>query len=142
MRFTLKDLPQVVRDFLATLPKDAAQHAYVVGISGELGSGKTAFVQELARQLGVVEVVTSPTYVIQSSYVLEDSPFLKLVHVDAYRITKEESGTIDWEKTLGEPRSLVVVEWPEMLGTAFPQGAHKIKLTVINDTEREITYEA
>ncbi len=74
---------------------------------GELGAGKTTFVQGLGRGLGVVERVTSPTFVVARSH---DGDVLPLVHVDAYRLgSAVELDELDLDLT----GSVVVVEWGE-----------------------------
>lgn len=114
--------------------------ATVLGLSGELGAGKTTFVQALARALGVIESVTSPTFVIARFYPLtSNSQFNKLVHIDAYRIEDEtELAPIGWSDILSDNKNLVIVEWPEKLGTALPKNAGIIEFSVINDFTRKI----
>ena len=90
--------------------------ATVVAFYGELGAGKTTLVQAIATELGVQEMVTSPTFVIAKWYRTTTSDFYTLVHIDAYRIEKEEElSTLGFDKLLREPKALVIIEWPEKL---------------------------
>ena len=100
-------------------------------VSGELGAGKTTFTQALARELGVTDIVQSPTYVLMKNYDLPASkagiskntgtPFSKLVHIDAYRLdAPEQFAALKPETFLQDPHALVVVEWPERLQGALP----------------------
>ncbi|OGZ05478.1 MAG: tRNA (adenosine(37)-N6)-threonylcarbamoyltransferase complex ATPase subunit type 1 TsaE [Candidatus Lloydbacteria bacterium RIFCSPHIGHO2_01_FULL_49_22] len=121
--------------------KDAhATHATVLGLSGELGAGKTAFTQSFARALGIRESVPSPTFVIARFYDIPNTAqFRRLVHVDAYRIgSEDELGPIGWSALLAEPTNLLLVEWPEMIGKSFPSYGAILFFQVISETVRRI----
>ncbi len=92
----------------------------VVYLVGELGAGKTTFVQALASFLGITRPVTSSTFVLMSSYAVTSHPSIrKLVHVDLYRLTPEQvQGETLVRDILGEARTtgcLTVVEWADRL---------------------------
>lgn len=115
-------------------------HAFILGLSGELGAGKTAFTKSLGRELQVSGSIPSPTFVIARFY---DIPlhrqFSRLVHIDAYRIEDEEElRPIGWEKIIADPRNLVVVEWPERIPEAMRIASRILSFTVINETTRVI----
>jgi tRNA threonylcarbamoyladenosine biosynthesis protein TsaE len=85
----------------------------VIGLSGELGAGKTTLVRGLLRELGWKGAVKSPTYALVEHYEFSS---LYLYHFDLFRIT----GSAEWED-LGfdeylRPDSVCVIEWPERLG--------------------------
>jgi tRNA threonylcarbamoyladenosine biosynthesis protein TsaE len=122
--------------------------ATVLGLYGNLGAGKTAFTQVLARELGVAGQLTSPTFVIQKTYPIHaesvvgtasELHFTKLVHIDAYRLHKgSELDVIGWQKTLRDPQSLVCIEWPENVADVMP--AHtKIEFEHAGDGKRKVT---
>ncbi|MDQ1299719.1 MAG: tRNA threonylcarbamoyladenosine biosynthesis protein TsaE [Patescibacteria group bacterium] len=136
----LQDLEAEAREFVSALqPKQDS--ATFVTLSGNLGAGKTAFTQAVARTLGVLEPVTSPTFVLAKSYDLSGKEFSKLVHIDAYRLTKgKELRALDFTHTLEDPRTLVILEWPEMVEDGLPHADVAITLTVRSDTERDIAY--
>lgn len=115
-------------------------HATVLGLSGELGSGKTAFVQAFAKVLGVEGRVTSPTFVIARFYDIPESKhFQRLIHMDAYRIEDEaELNPLGWDEMLADPHNLIVLEWPEQIGKRFPLYAGRLFFEVINETTRHI----
>jgi len=119
--------------------------AFVVLLKGDLGSGKTSFVQGVARALGITEHVTSPTFVILKNYKtlsrldLKNSKglaFENLVHVDAYRLESEKDLKIlGWEELVKSPQNIVLVEWPEKAElTDYPT----INFTFIDETTRQI----
>ncbi len=112
-------------NFLRHFPANTA-----LALHGDLGAGKTTFVQGLARALGITTPVTSPTYAIFSTY---DSPSRQLVHMDAYRLgdPSEADELVLWD-LLREPWTLVV-EWPEKLGDRLPEGAWHLHLHIAAD---------
>jgi len=112
----------------------------IVALKGDLGSGKTVFVKGAAVALGVREVVTSPTFVIEKRYPLPDGALWKrLVHIDAYRLeSEEELKTISWHDIATDPNNLIMVEWPEQVGTGVPERAHWLTFTTIDETTRTI----
>lgn len=136
----LEDLEVEAREFVSTLhPKQDS--ATLVTLSGNLGAGKTAFTQAVARTLGVTDAVTSPTFVLAKSYDLSGSAFSKLVHIDAYRLKEgKDLRALDFAHTLKDTQTLVLLEWPEMVDDGLPKPDVAITLTVVSDTEREISY--
>lgn len=136
----LQDLEAEAREFVSVLhPKQDS--ATLVTLSGNLGAGKTAFTQAVARTLGVLEPVTSPTFVLAKSYDLSGKEFSKLVHIDAYRLTEgKDLKALDFIRTLEDHRTLVILEWPEMVKDGLPHADVAITLTVRTDTERDIAY--
>lgn len=138
-RVTLEELPYFVRNILAMLmlagPKEAAT---VVALEGNLGAGKTTFVQTLARELGVKEVVQSPTYVLMKSYPLElsgpsgetNNKFTRLIHIDAYRLeSPDEFDALNPQEFLSDPATLVLIEWPERVLGKLPEPDMTIKFS-------------
>lgn len=122
----------------------------MLALEGNLGAGKTTFVQALARELGVGEVVQSPTYVLMKSYALElsgpeattNKKFTKLVHIDAYRLeSPEEFDALRPEEFLNDPHALVVVEWPDKLGSKLPAPDMTLTFSAdgMTEVERDIT---
>jgi tRNA threonylcarbamoyladenosine biosynthesis protein TsaE len=117
-----------------------AQGAVILLLSGDLGSGKTTFTQGLARALGISETVTSPTFIIEKIYKLENNTdFDHLIHIDAYRLEgKSEAELLNLETLFADPRSLIAIEWPEYLGADAPKEGIFLSFEFINDKEREI----
>jgi len=105
------------------LPRDT-----VLALHGDMGVGKTTFVQGLALGLGVKEQVTSPTFAIYSVY--QGTP-IKLVHLDAYRLENERQvEALLLEEFLRSPWCLAV-EWPEKTGAWLPPGAWHLHLAIV-----------
>ncbi len=114
--------------------------ATIVALSGDLGVGKTSYVQGVARALGVRDKVTSPTFVLEKIYNLENQKFSRLVHIDAYRLNGiEELHAIGWDDIVTDPNNLILIEWPEKVANAIPKSAIRISLEGSGES-REITY--
>lgn len=98
----------------------------VLALSGELGSGKTTFVQGLAKALGIREQITSPTFVLMKIYRLP-KPFkniTQLCHIDAYRLDcADELAAIGAGEYIGDAQTLTVIEWPELVYAMVPKQA-------------------
>ncbi len=117
--------------------------ATVVGLSGHLGAGKTAFVKMVAKLLGVEGEITSPTFVIMKVYDIDtqDIPWKRLVHIDAYRLENpEETDALDFELLVADRHNLIMVEWSEnvSLDKIVPDH-HEIRFEVV-DNEYQISF--
>ena len=111
-----------------------SERSAVLGLSGPLGAGKTALVKCIASVLGVVEDVTSPTFVLRTDHPTADSVFRTLVHIDGYRLeSPEEARTIGWDVLLGEPNMLVCVEWAERFGDFLPGDVFSVSASAVGD---------
>jgi tRNA threonylcarbamoyladenosine biosynthesis protein TsaE len=109
----------------------------LIGLSGDLGAGKTTFVQGMARGLGIDprHYVNSPTFTMVNEYEGEKG---KLIHVDLYRIEKPVEGeTLALEEYLASG-GLVVVEWIEKMPSLGLLADFQIRLTTVSEKEREI----
>ncbi|MDP2587055.1 MAG: tRNA (adenosine(37)-N6)-threonylcarbamoyltransferase complex ATPase subunit type 1 TsaE [Candidatus Komeilibacteria bacterium] len=103
----------------------------VIGLVGELGAGKTTFVQALADSLGIKEKVASPTFVLMKVYsVIGHQSISKLVHVDAYRLRDAEElkniGLLDY---LGQPDTVTVIEWANQVKDILPPDSRMITIS-------------
>lgn len=98
-----------------------AEGATVVGLSGDLGAGKTTLVKAIAANLGVEETVVSPTFVIAKFYETKSKVWKQLIHIDAYRIEHtDELIPLGWDRMRELPQTLIIVEWPERIAAALP----------------------
>lgn len=136
-----KDNEEIVRDFLKTLtPK--SDTATVVGLYGNLGAGKTTFTKYIAKNFGIEEVITSPTFVIEKIYELSEQKFLHLIHIDAYRLEREEElVSLGWDKIISDPKNVILVEWPEKVSGIMPEHIKISFKATENQNSREIDIE-
>ena len=112
----------------------------ILCLYGELGSGKTTFVQGFAKGLGITSRLLSPTFIIVRRYQIPKSPGF-LYHLDLYRVEEddlEELGILD---ILSDFESFVVVEWAEKLGSWLPGNRLDIKFSVLPNGDHEIRFE-
>ena len=107
----------------------------VVGLTGELGAGKTCFVQGLVRGLDVQRRATSPTFVLINEY----RGRVPVLHVDLYRLDRlSEIEDLGLPDVFGRD-TVTVVEWAEKLGTLLPAGAIRVHIDGVGDEPRRIT---
>ena len=115
----------------------------LVTLSGELGAGKTAFTKAVARALGVEEIVTSPTFVLEKIYLLPDKKlFKRLIHIDAYRLEKgADLIPLCFDKLMQDSGNLILLEWPERVADALLVPSKKVFFTARSDGSRSISYD-
>ncbi len=117
-------------ELAAALPPDAT-----LALHGDMGVGKTTFVQGLAQGLGVKEQVTSPTFAIYSVY---QGASRRLVHLDAYRLEREtQLEPLLLEEFLISPYCLAV-EWPEKTGAWLPKHAWHVTLSIVDGNHHRL----
>lgn len=98
-----------------------ATRPHVICLWGELGSGKTTFVQGVAKGLGMKERLLSPTFIIVRHYRISDQS-RDVYHLDLYRISHEDDVVaIGFQDMIADPHAIVIVEWPERMGTLLPE---------------------
>ena len=129
--------PDGTRDYAAELAASLPAGT-VLALTGDLGSGKTCFVQGLAAGLGVTAAVTSPTFTLINEYRGQ----LPLYHIDLYRIQDpDELLSLDLEHYL-EPDGVTAIEWAERAGDLLPGTAVHIHFEALAEPDhRQITVE-
>ncbi|OGG41471.1 tRNA (adenosine(37)-N6)-threonylcarbamoyltransferase complex ATPase subunit type 1 TsaE [Candidatus Kaiserbacteria bacterium RIFCSPHIGHO2_01_FULL_46_22] len=137
------DLERVTGDILSELAKEQrTSSAVVLGLHGDLGAGKTTFVQMLADQLGVQESVTSPTFVIMKKYQTKDQRFSTLVHIDAYRLeSAEELEVLDFSSELSDEKNIICIEWAEKVTDLLPPLTKNYRFVIDADNRRTLILE-
>jgi len=118
----------------------AAQSGLVIGLSGELGAGKTELVKGLARGLGATGRVHSPTFTLVNEY---DGGRLRLFHLDLYRLeTRGQILSAGLEEFL-QREDVTVIEWAEKIydlrSTIYD--LKKVQIEILSETERRISYD-
>lgn len=115
------------------LPQNFAQ---VLCLRGDLGSGKTTFLQGFGKALGVKEKIQSPTFIIMSRFPLKNFPFNNFFHFDCYRLENpEEIIKLEFNEIIADPKNIVAIEWPQMIEKFLPQ--KRIEITFENFAENE-----
>ena len=125
----LHALGSVAQRVLAKLP-EGKDTAVVIALSGNLGAGKTTFVQALGTALAIPDTIQSPTYVLMKVYDISYKQFTKLVHIDAYRLNNAaEFAALKPETFLSDPQTIVCIEWPERVEGALPKPDIQIRFS-------------
>jgi len=141
-----KETKRIAKSFAKELlkrEKDKKRNrALIIALKGELGGGKTTFLQGFAKGLEINEKVLSPTFVLMKKYDinLEKSPFKTFYHLDCYRI-KSEAGvaTLNLDEIIKNPKSLLAIEWAERIKKII-EGENRIDINFkfIDKEKREI----
>lgn len=119
--------------------RPSSANATVFALYGDLGSGKTAFTKAVAAALGVPEVVTSPTFVIEKVYALAHPVFDRLIHIDAYRLEhSDELRALGWNDVVSDPKNLIVVEWADRVEDLLPEDTRRFSLSVVDEMTRSL----
>lgn len=109
----------------------------IIGLSGDLGSGKTTFIQGLAQGWGSVDQVSSPTFVIVNQYRRLDGKLMH--HLDAYRIDSiAEAEDLDLDDLISS--GILVVEWFERIKTASPAENLQVQFSWVGDEQRNLIF--
>lgn len=126
----------------AVLDRISKENINTVLLYGRLGAGKTALTKRIARHIGVVNPVQSPTFVIMKEYNLPNNRygFSKMAHIDAYRLkSAEDLRVFNLYDLLKDSELLTIIEWPERFGDLDKHSAHmKVRIDVNPDDTRNI----
>lgn len=111
----------------------------VVALYGELGGGKTTFIQGLARGLGVKKRVISPTFVFSREYPLQRKTFY---HVDLYRIEEaDQAKGLGLKEMFSDPTAIVAIEWAEKIKKRLPKERMDVFFEYLDENKRRIRIE-
>ena len=118
----------------------------VLCLYGELGSGKTTFVQGLAEGLGIKKRVLSPTFVLMRSYEFRPDGLTKkpvgsiqFYHVDLYRINNsQEAEMLGLQEIFNNPQNIVAIEWAERIKDILPPKRTEVYFEHIDENTRRI----
>jgi len=119
--------------------------ALIIGLEGDLGGGKTTFLQGFAKGLEIKEKILSPTFVIMRRFKIRVNScsnlckFANFYHIDCYRIKKpEEILDLGFREVMSNPRNIIAVEWAEKIKKILPGEAIWVKFEFIDKTTRKI----
>lgn len=132
----LENLPEVARVIAQVL-----QGGDVVVLVGDIGAGKTTFVSELARELGSIDEVTSPTFAIVAQYKLkkEKNGIDEIIHVDTYRLTHVNELFELGVETIFQDHSLTFIEWGERVEDFIDSNYFRIEFDESDKGSRDLT---
>ena len=99
----------------------------IICFYGAMGVGKTTFIKEICKKLGVEDVVSSPTFSIINEYLTDNNE--SVYHFDFYRIEKEEEAFDMGYEEYFYQGNLCLIEWPEKISSIIPENIMKVQIT-------------
>jgi tRNA threonylcarbamoyladenosine biosynthesis protein TsaE len=139
-----EEMAVFAKEYLSIIEKTDNQNAdtaTVIALSGDLGAGKTTFVQGIAKELKAEGRVISPTFIIERIHALNHKKWEKMVHIDAYRLNnQEEMSALKWSDLIDDAGNIIFIEWPEKVDGAIPENAYKIRFKHLEGDKREVNY--
>lgn len=128
----LEHIREAAREFVENIDDRT-----VFAFYGHMGAGKTTFIKAICEELGVEDVITSPTFAIVNEYTAQEGP---IYHFDFYRIKKlEEVYDMGFEDYFYSG-SLCLIEWPELIEEVLPDDAVKVTITEQPDGSRTVSF--
>ena len=128
----LEQIREAAREFISLIGD-----RHVFAFYGKMGAGKTTFVKAICEELGVEDVITSPTFAIVNEYEVGESS--SIYHFDFYRIKKlEEVYDMGYEDYFYSG-ALCFIEWPELIEELLPQDAVRVTIEEQPDGTRRVT---
>ena len=122
--------------------------AFALGLEGDLGGGKTTFLQGFARGLGIKQKILSPTFIIMRKFKIplavrarqnSKSKFKNFYHIDCYRIKKpREILNLGFKEIIADPQNVVAIEWANRIRKILPQGRFLISFELVDKNTRKI----
>ncbi|KXT53727.1 hydrolase, P-loop family [Bacteroides intestinalis] len=132
---SLEHIHEAAREFIAAMGDNT-----VFALYGKMGAGKTTFIKALCQELGVEDVVTSPTFAVINEYRSDIAGEL-IYHFDFYRIKKlEEVYDMGYEDYFYSG-ALCFIEWPELVEELLPGNTIKVTIEELEDSSRKLTME-
>lgn len=129
----IDDIACAARQFIDNMPQGK-----VFAFYGKMGAGKTTFIKAICEELGVKDVITSPTFAIVNEY--EGDGNATIYHFDFYRIKKlDEVYDMGYEEYFfsGNP---CFIEWPELIEDLLPEDVTKVTIEEAEDGSRLVTF--
>jgi tRNA threonylcarbamoyladenosine biosynthesis protein TsaE len=136
----LETIREAAREFINNIGERR-----VFAFYGKMGAGKTTFVKAICEELGVEDVITSPTFAIVNEYEVNNAELLSLhsssiYHFDFYRIKKlEEVYDMGYEEYFYSG-SLCFIEWPELIEEVLPEDAVRVTIEENADGSRSVKF--
>lgn len=128
----------LARNILKPSLKDKA---LILSLEGDLGGGKTTFLQGFARGLGIKEKILSPTFVIMRKFKIQNpkSKFKSFYHIDCYRVEEpEEILNFDFKRIIKNSKNIVAIEWADRIRRILPPKSILVNFAFVGKNKRKI----
>lgn len=129
----LEDLSRAAKEFLEKI----RDHT-IIAFYGSMGAGKTTFITALCKELGVSDVVNSPTFTIVNEYLTEAGR--PVYHFDFYRINRLSEAMDIGLYEYFDSGELCLIEWPELIEELLPEDTLKVTIQAEDTNTRTLTF--
>jgi len=129
--YSIDDLADVARKLI----QNSTQKTWL--FNAQMGAGKTTLIKELAKELGVNEMASSPTFSIVNEYLGTND---KVYHFDLYRLKNEEEAYDMGLDEYFDENAWCFVEWPELAENILPENVHTVSITIVDEHTRELNF--
>ncbi len=138
---SVSQLNELAKELIdSALKRKEKTEGFFIYLKGDLGAGKTTLTKAIGLELGVIENMSSPTFVLQKNYKTKHNIFSTLVHIDAYRIEQhEEANILKIPSLIKSADTLVVIEWPERLDGLLPKRGIEVHIEHEGELQRKVT---
>ena len=122
------------------------KRAFVLALKGDLGGGKTTFLQGFAKGLGIKEKILSPTFVIMKRFEIlsrniKISKYQSFYHIDCYRIkSPKDISELGLKEILSDSKNIIAIEWAERIKKILPKGALCLDFEFKGKNKREVRF--
>lgn len=135
---TKKTASLLAKEILKT--KNRFKGAFTIGLIGNLGSGKTTFIQGFIKAAGIKKRITSPTFLIIKNYRLKRTKkYQSIYHIDAYRIKKiNELRSLNFSEIINNPKNIILIEWADKIKKIMPANSLWLKFKHVKQEKERI----
>jgi len=134
---TQKTAVRIIKDLIKVRGEDSG--VLVLALQGDLGAGKTTFVQGLAQGLKIREKILSPTFVLMKRFEVKGKSPRNFYHIDCYRLNdSREILALDFGKIISEPENIMAIEWAEKIKDILPSDVVWLRFEHLGEDKRKI----
>lgn len=135
---TIETGKALAKEILKITPQ---KKAFLICLKGDLGGGKTTFIQGFTKGLGIREKILSPTFIIFRKFKIKKSKYEEFYHFDCYRIKKpKEILMLNFKEIISNPKNIVAVEWADRIKKILPKNVLWIEFKFLNLNKRKIIF--
>jgi len=128
--------------FAKKIMREKNKKTLVLGLKGDLGGGKTTFLQGFTKGLGIKQRILSPTFVILKRFKIKDLRFKNFYHIDCYRLNRDkEILALGFKEIILDSENIVAIEWAERIKKILPKNTIWIKFEFIDENKRKVRIE-